>query len=89
MTRSTIQHDLRCPVTPRTLFAKLSTPDVTIGDRNVISIACDSCKRELRRRGQRVALVVHRYNMIGQLLGTDITDARAPSLSDDVSDATS
>ena len=62
--------DLRCPVTPKRLFARLRTGDAAIGDDNLIEVACHDCKAALRKMGEPVALVLHRFNLLGQCVET-------------------
>lgn len=54
--------ELRCPVNPSKLFMKLSRPIIT--DGNLIEVACRDCRR---KRGVRV---LHRYNVLGDLVET-------------------
>jgi hypothetical protein len=65
--------DLRCPVTPRRLFAKIRMGEATI-DRsdNTISVACDDCRSAMRRMGQDARLVVHTFTMLGVCIGTKV-----------------
>lgn len=64
--------DLRCPVTPRRLFARWRT-DGRIVDGNLIEVACDDCKAAARRMGQPdVALVLHRFNVLGECVESEV-----------------
>lgn len=69
----TEQVDVRCPVGLRRLFMRLQLagerPVYTEG--NLLEIACADCRRELRRQGVAVALVLHRYNFLGELVVTE------------------
>lgn len=58
--------DVRCPLNPRRLFAKLNRdPDVHIDPAtNWIEIQCRDCGRELGGR------VLHRYDITGTLIET-------------------
>lgn len=64
--------EIRCPVGPQRLLSKLrlsgERPVIT-GD-NLIEFACDDCKRTIRRRGTPVYRVLHRYNLLGELVET-------------------
>lgn len=65
MTTTTV--DVRCPVNPRRLFMRLHRdPDVRIDPgTNLIEVACRDCGRN---RG--VERVLHRYNILGELVET-------------------
>lgn len=60
--------EVRCPVNPRRLFAKLKRdPDVRIDpSSNTIQVACRDCGRLV---GQQV---IHAYNVLGEYVG-DVT----------------
>lgn len=64
--------EVRCPVGPQRLLSKLrlSGEKPTYVEGNLIEFACDDCKRNLRRRGQTVSRVLHRYNFLGELVET-------------------
>lgn len=67
--------EVRCPVGPRRLFAKLRleggiNPHVT--EDNLVEFSCDDCKRERRARGERVFRVLHRFDFFGTLVQTVI-----------------
>jgi hypothetical protein len=72
------QHEveLRCPTGPRKLFAKLRLEGAqpVITSDNLIELACQDCRRTLRKEGQDVALVLHRYDIIGNLIETVSVD---------------
>ncbi len=74
--------ELRCPVGPRKLFAKLRlsgrSPEVT--SDNLIELPCQYCRRELARAGREASLVLHRFNIIGELVETE-TIPRDPNSS--------
>lgn len=63
--------DLRCPITPRRLFARVRAGDASI-DRatNLIEVACDDCKKAGRRLGHDVGLVLHRFDLLGECIET-------------------
>jgi hypothetical protein len=65
--------DVRCPVTPRRLFAKLQLGEAEV-DRsdNTLTVACLDCRTARRRMGQPCTLVLHRFNMLGACLGTEV-----------------
>lgn len=64
--------ELRCPSNPRKLLAKLRSeggrPHVV--DGNLMELACRDCEYELRRRGEGVKMVLHRYAFDGSLVET-------------------
>lgn len=63
--------DLRCPVTPRRMFARLIAGEASILPDNVIEIACLDCRNAARRMGDpSVSLVLHRYNLLGVCIET-------------------
>ena len=65
--------DIRCPVNSRRLFARLLVGDAEIVEGNLIEIACDDCKKAQRTlSGPDVALVLHRYNVLGKHVETEI-----------------
>lgn len=61
--------DVRCPENPRRLFMRLHhDPDVRIDSTsNLIEVSCRDCSREAGGR------VLHRYNIVGELVETDTT----------------
>jgi hypothetical protein len=68
--------ELRCPVGPRKLFAKLRLAgvDVPVTDDNLIEMACQDCRRRLRQESRDVQLVLHRFDIVGSLIETVIVD---------------
>lgn len=77
--------EVRCPVgeelpngfcRPGRLLLKLriagELPSFVHPD-NLIELACEDCRYRLRRAGVRVNRVLHRYNMLGELVET-LTD---------------
>lgn len=62
--------DLRCPVGPKKLLAKMVTdgnrPHIVSG--NLVELNCDFCKQSRRRQGQQVNRVLHRFNLAGELV---------------------
>lgn len=66
------QTQIRCPVGPRRLLAIVVSegekPKIT--DGNLIEFACSDCCRSLRREGQDVARVLHRFNILGEEVET-------------------
>jgi hypothetical protein len=66
--------EIRCPVGPRRLLFKMyqegHRPHVVPG--NLIEVACDDCKRTMRRRDPSVVRVVHRFNLAGELIESKV-----------------
>lgn len=65
--------EMRCPVGPRRLLSKM----LLVGDRphvvsGLVEIACDDCKKAQRRLDPRVQRVVHRFDMVGQLVESEL-----------------
>ena len=66
--------DCRCPVNPRRLFARV-TGGVVV-DGNLIEVACADCRASLKAMGQTPALVLHRYNALGECIETEVVAVR-------------
>lgn len=68
--------ELRCPVGPRKLFAKLrlsgEKPLITSG--NLIELSCQDCRRRLRSQNREVKLVLHRFDISGLLVETVVVE---------------
>lgn len=65
--------EFRCPSTHGRLFGKNVTDHrPTITDGNLLEFACGDCKREAKHRGEPAALVLHRFNCIGELIETEV-----------------
>lgn len=65
--------DLRCPVGPQRLFAKLRLGRETVRyvqPDNLIEFSCSDCSNRLSRAGDRSLRVLHRYNVLGELIQT-------------------
>lgn len=63
-----VEQELRCPVNPLRLFMKIE--DAHLIEGNVISIACQDCRKDMRKTGIVVSRVIHRFNVIGECLDT-------------------
>ncbi len=61
--------ELRCEQNPSRLLAKVNDPVVVEG--NLIEIACTDCAKRRRRDGMMVRRVLHRYNVLGELIETE------------------
>lgn len=68
--------EMRCPVGPKRLFAKLQKngEEPIFTDDNLIEFACSDCRKDLRRWIPDIALVLHRYDFRGELIETEIQD---------------
>jgi len=64
--------DLRCPVVHRRLFARLRMREASIVEGNLIEVACDECRKIRRKQGDEVRLVLHRFNVIGVCVETEV-----------------
>ena len=64
--------DIRCPYHQRRLLLKIGRP-VIIDGANLIEVACRDCRNDRRAAGEDVTLVVHHYNVLGQIVDTTIT----------------
>lgn len=66
--------ELRCPVGPRHLFARMiqrGERPVYVHPDNLIEFSCYHCRHDLeRRQGRRVRRVLHRYDIAGTLVET-------------------
>jgi len=64
--------ELRCPVNPRKLLAKVLSegrkPNYVEG--NLVEFSCSDCRSSLRKQGVSVRLVLHRYNLLGEMIET-------------------
>jgi hypothetical protein len=69
------QLDLRCPFGPRQLLAKVSRDGDYHGmspDGLTLDIACRDCAKQTRKTDPRVRRVVHRFNVLGQLVDSEV-----------------
>lgn len=64
--------ELRCPLGPKKLFAKLRVAgeQTHITSENLIEMACQDCRRRLRQEGREVEHVLHRFDIAGALIET-------------------
>ena len=64
--------EIRCPVGPKRLLAKLlqegGKPHIVEG--NLVEFACDDCKKVQRRTKPSVVRVLHRFNLLGDCVQT-------------------
>ena len=66
--------ELRCPVGPRKLLAKVRTEGLKpiVVEGNLLELACRDCTRALRVTEPDVRLVVHSYDLAGTLVESHI-----------------
>lgn len=63
--------EVRCPVGPRALLAKVLPGDKKyIDGGQVLELACRDCTKVYRKSDSSVGRVLHRYNVIGELIST-------------------
>lgn len=71
--------EIRCPVGPRRLFAKLrqegQKPRIDPED-NLFEVSCSDCTRAQRRLDSSVVRVLHRFNFLGQLVSSETVRGR-------------
>lgn len=68
--------EIRCPLGPRRLFAKLrqegKRPTYT-EDRTLVEFACVDCRKAYENdTGERPRQVLHRYNILGEYAGSTV-----------------
>lgn len=66
--------EFRCVAYPSVLFGRLRLGEegVRIVEGNLVEFACRSCRRELSRSGGTADLVLHRFNLLGELVETEV-----------------
>lgn len=75
--------DFRCPVEPRHLFLKLKSQGrpTPVVEGNLLELACDVCKKIQRQRQPDVIRVLHRFNILGEWIETEVVRAEPPKKS--------
>lgn len=76
MSEATVALELRCPVGPRQLLGKVirETGEVPpVGEANLMELSCRDCTKNLRREDPEILRVVHRYNLLGELVENVVT----------------
>lgn len=64
---------IRCPAGPQRLMAILRHREkYVIVEDNLIEFACNDCARWKRKEGDPVWRVLHRYNLLGELVETEV-----------------
>lgn len=68
--------EIRCPVGPRRLLFKmrLSGEQPHVSD-NLIELSCDDCKRTERKKNPTVIRVLHRFDLAGNLIESEVEHA--------------
>lgn len=66
--------EFRCSIYPGVLFGRLRLRDgsVRIVADNLVEFACRSCRRARDGNGPPVTRVLHRFNLLGELVETEI-----------------
>jgi hypothetical protein len=68
--RHDIYVELRCPIGPKALLGKIlqqgEKPKMT--DGNLMELNCRDCARTARQYKPEIKRVLHRYNIIGELV---------------------
>lgn len=63
--------DLRCPVDPRRMFARMKAGAVCEG--NLVEVACPECARRIRKAGdESVRSVLHRFDILGECIESEV-----------------
>lgn len=64
--------ELRCPVGPRRLLAKMRSEGGTVHvtEGNLMEFACRDCAHAARQSGSTVRRVLHRFDFAGALVET-------------------
>lgn len=68
--------EVRCPSNPRNLLAKLiqsGEPVIPVTSDNLLELFCRRCTQHSRAEDPSVHRVLHRYNVIGELVETQVT----------------
>ena len=74
--------EVRCPTGPKRLFMKLraSGEKLKYVEGNLLEFACTDCRKLYLRQGVPAALVLHRYNILGELIETALLDTRGTEI---------
>ena len=62
--------DLRCPIGPRKLLARLRSEGKkpSVVDGNLMELYCRDCSRDAKTTNEEVLHVLHRFDLIGDLV---------------------
>lgn len=66
-----VKVDLRCPVYSIRLFGRVLT-EGTIVEGNLIEVACTDCRKARRAMGDDCSLVLHRFNVLGDCVESEV-----------------
>jgi hypothetical protein len=65
--------DLRCPVFPKALFARLRSGEAVIRPgSNLIEVSCRDCRNAERAQNGPCTRVLHRFNVLGEHVETQV-----------------
>lgn len=64
--------EIRCPANPVRLLLRVGHI-VQIEGANMIEVACRDCRNQHRKNGEKVDLVLHRFNVAGELVETEVS----------------
>ena len=68
-----IARQLRCPDNQARMFCEVeSESDIHIAPGNLIAVACRHCRTEARKTDPLVSRVIHRFNVLGELIETEV-----------------
>jgi hypothetical protein len=75
--------ELRCVANPLPAEGRLlgriqSDSEPTVVPGNLIEVACRDCKRARVRDGEAVYAVLHRFNVAGELVETEVVPSKTP-----------
>ena len=74
--RSEQRIDLRCPIGPRALLGKVvkAGGSARVNSDNLLELACRDCTRRARLNNPLILHVVHRFNVLGELVESVATE---------------
>ena len=64
---------VKCPMRTKRVLLKLYIAEgehVHVTDGNLMELACSDCRRFMRKDGEPVALVLHRFDFLGDYVET-------------------
>lgn len=71
----TKKKEVRCPHGPRSLLAKVVEDGDSkryVDDGRLVELFCKTCTRSYRESDKTVMRVLHRFNIIGELVNTSV-----------------
>lgn len=72
--KSALLVDLRCPDGAQKLLARIrqAKGSARVTDENLLELACRDCRQRVAHKtGVKPALVVHRFNILGELVESE------------------